>query len=93
MKTRRPTAAKIKSPARRPGSARRNPSADDRDYHAEIGRKIRDTRSSMMDQIASLRDDVHDLDTAWKEWDIDYLERRRYITKAEAGHLRRAYGL
>lgn len=93
MKTRRPSTSKTKSPARRPASTRRNPSEDDRDYAAEIGRKIREHYSFLMDQISDLREEASDLDAAWKEWDINYLERRQYITKAEANHLRRAYDL
>lgn len=81
MKTRRPT-------RRAAPRSRHNPTQDDRDYTAEIGRKLRDARSFLQDQIADLREEMHDLDAAWKEWDIDYLERKRYITKAEAKHLR-----
>ena len=91
MKTRRPAASKAKSPKHRPAIARRNPSEDDREYDAEIGRKLRDMWSFLLDRIAELREELNDLDAAWKEWDIDYLERRQYITKAEAEHLRRGH--
>lgn len=88
MKTRRPA---MRYNPGKTAIARRNPSEDDREYDAEIGRKLRDMRSFLLDRISELREELNDLDAAWKEWDIDYLERRQYITKAEAKHLRRGH--
>lgn len=81
-----PAARKKKPASKRRPLARRND--HDSETMAVIGRRIREHRNALRDQIADLRDKVDDLDAAWSAWDVDALEDMGLLRPEEAAWMR-----
>jgi len=52
-----------------------------------IGEKIKSAIDFKRSEAGRLLDEAEDIEAAWKEWDVDFLQQSGVITKRERGLL------